>query len=162
MIPEALKQRFKIRTVYAVSRCDNMLAFGFPCVVLNIKYIADPLPSIRGTINIMCRDIFNAVVYCVQLRNIGALVTFKPERREHIVITMDAEGVLTNTDDATFGNTPMNVALGDRIYTLAAPVCLPDGAGNREWGVNRIVEKIMPGAPISPEALLDEIRHLEA
>jgi len=132
------------------------MAYGFPCQVVALKYVAA-----AATLNVMCRDIFTGAPHCVQGRNAAQYVTFHPERHDHRVITTDERGVLTSTDDPEFAERAMSVQPGDIITTLTAPACMP-GNGPRQWAANRVVEKITPGVAPTDAELLAELDALEA
>jgi hypothetical protein len=172
MIPDELKQRFAVRTTGAVRRGEYMFAFGFPCQVQGLQYVRDawPTPACdgensvdyapRGTLNVMCRDIFTGAPHCVQTRA-PQFITFQPERRDHKVLMVDDQGVLTDTDDERFSLQRLPVQLWDVISTLEAPACLVHN-GERVWAANRAIEKITPGEPVSEEQLMAELLALEA
>jgi hypothetical protein len=172
MIPDELKQRFNIRKTGSVRRGDYILAYGRPCYVANLKLVRDPVmpsPETDGnpdrcpkyTLNVMCYDIFTAEPICVQTHRSGeTFLTFEVERREHIVLLIDLEGVLTDTEDELFAD---NRAIASRadcvpgtvLHTVAAPACLVRENGLRQWAANRATEKITkPAVPLDSEGAL--------
>lgn len=152
MIPELLKQQFNMRTVTGVARGDFVMAYGYPCMVVELKYVRGENGD-RDTINIKCRDIFKHDYHCLQTQNSAEkFMVFTPEIRDHRVLYVDDTGLLTDTEDEMFSTGGDRGAVpGNIITTLAGPVCL-----SNRWAYNRVIQKIESGLPIDPEEILRE------